>query len=60
MEIKVASIFVDNQDQALKFYTEILGFTMAPMDYGSGVKFAIFDDTCGNLVQIIERKKLEK
>lgn len=26
MEIKVASIFVDNQDQALKFYTEILGF----------------------------------
>ena len=26
MEIKVASIFVDDQDQALKFYTEILGF----------------------------------
>lgn len=132
MEIKVASIFVDDQDQALKFYTEILGFqkkadvpagdyrwiavvspenpegtqlllepnnhpvaqayqeglkeegipctmfdvddvqaeyqrlkeqgvgfTMAPMDYENGVKFAIFDDTCGNLIQIIERKAIE-
>ena len=26
MRIKLNSIFVDNQDKALKFYTEILGF----------------------------------
>ena len=27
MKIKVTSIYVDNQDKALRFYTEILGFT---------------------------------
>ena len=127
MKIKVTSIFVDDQDHALKFYTKVLGFekksdepageyrwltvvskeepngselllepneheiaknyqkglkkegipcalldvedvqatyqnlkeqgvgfTMAPMEYGN-VKFAIFDDTCGNLIQIVER-----
>jgi len=27
MKIKVTSIFVDNQDKALRFYTEVLGFT---------------------------------
>jgi predicted enzyme related to lactoylglutathione lyase len=26
MKIKVTSIFVDNQDKALRFYTEVLGF----------------------------------
>ncbi|MGH8015165.1 MAG: VOC family protein [Candidatus Zixiibacteriota bacterium] len=26
MKIKLNSVFVDNQDKALKFYTEILGF----------------------------------
>lgn len=26
MKIKLASIFVDDQDKALKFYTEVLGF----------------------------------
>ena len=26
MKIKLASVFVDDQDKALKFYTEILGF----------------------------------
>ena len=26
MKIKVTSIFVDNQDNALRFYTEVLGF----------------------------------
>jgi predicted enzyme related to lactoylglutathione lyase len=27
MKIKVTSIFVDDQDKALRFYTEVLGFT---------------------------------
>jgi predicted enzyme related to lactoylglutathione lyase len=26
MKIKVTSVFVDNQEKALKFYTEVLGF----------------------------------
>src|ERR1700683_1553804 len=27
MKIKLISVYVDNQDQALRFYTEVLGFT---------------------------------
>jgi catechol 2,3-dioxygenase-like lactoylglutathione lyase family enzyme len=27
MQIKLTSVFVDDQDKALKFYTEVLGFT---------------------------------
>jgi predicted enzyme related to lactoylglutathione lyase len=27
MKIKITSIYVDNQDKALRFYTEVLGFT---------------------------------
>jgi predicted enzyme related to lactoylglutathione lyase len=27
MKIKLASVYVDNQDKALRFYTEVLGFT---------------------------------
>jgi predicted enzyme related to lactoylglutathione lyase len=27
MKIKLTSVYVDNQDKALRFYTEILGFT---------------------------------
>jgi predicted enzyme related to lactoylglutathione lyase len=27
MKIKVTSLYVDNQDKALRFYTEVLGFT---------------------------------
>jgi catechol 2,3-dioxygenase-like lactoylglutathione lyase family enzyme len=26
MKIRLTSVFVDNQDKALKFYTEVLGF----------------------------------
>jgi len=26
MQIKLTSVFVDDQDRALKFYTEVLGF----------------------------------
>ena len=26
MQIKLASVFVDDQDKALKFYTDVLGF----------------------------------
>ena len=128
MKIYVTSIFVDNQDKAEKFYTEILGFRVkhniplgdnrwltvvseedlegtelllepsdhpavgpykealvadgiaahsfqvqdldaefrklselgvqfvtAPMDAGA-VHMAVFDDTCGNLIQLIQMK----
>jgi len=27
MKIKVTSLYVDDQDKALRFYTEVLGFT---------------------------------
>ena len=131
MKIYVTSVFVDNQDKAEKFYTEVLGFTVKhniplgenrwltvvsnedsdgtelllepsdhpatkpfkdaivadgiaahsfqvqdldaewkklsdlgvkfvtePMDAGS-VHMAVFDDTCGNLIQLIQMKDAE-
>jgi len=30
MKIKVTSIYVDDQDKALRFYTDVLGFTKRP------------------------------
>ena len=27
MKIKLTSVYVDNQEKALRFYTEVLGFT---------------------------------
>lgn len=35
MKIKLTSIFVDNQDQALRFYTDVLGFTKKA-DFSNG------------------------
>ena len=35
MKIKLTSIFVDNQDKALKFYTDVLGFAKK-MDFSAG------------------------
>ncbi len=128
MKIKLTSVFVDNQDEALRFYTEVLGFvkkeempvgkfkwltvvspeeldgtelllepndnqtaktyqmaifkqgipattffvkdvqreyermkkrdvvfTVEPTETGSGA-VAIFDDTCGNLIQIVQNR----
>ena len=43
MRITVTSVFVDDQDKALAFYTDVLGFVK---------KTAVLDDTCGNLIQI--------
>jgi catechol 2,3-dioxygenase-like lactoylglutathione lyase family enzyme len=35
MQIKLTSLFVDNQDKALKFYTEVLGF-QKKMEFQAG------------------------
>ena len=35
MKIKLTSVYVDNQDKALRFYTEILGFTKKA-DFSNG------------------------
>ena len=35
MQIKLTSVFVDDQDKALKFYTEVLGFAKK-MDFSAG------------------------
>jgi catechol 2,3-dioxygenase-like lactoylglutathione lyase family enzyme len=40
MRIKLASIMVDNQDKALKFYTEIFGFvTKHDIPVGGGLRW---------------------
>ena len=86
MRIYIASVFVDDQDKALAFYSGVLGFVKTlvadgipftsfavpdvRMEYerlsGLGVRFtqeplemgpvitAVFDDTCGNLIQIAQ------
>ncbi|MDX1873039.1 VOC family protein [Mycolicibacterium sp. 120266] len=99
MRINVTSVLVDDQDKALRFYTDVLGFrpkhdvpvgeyrwastlvadgipfTSFAVDdiqaeyerlVGRGVRFtqqpvsmgtvttAVFDDTCGNLIQIAQ------
>ncbi len=55
MKIKVTSIFVDDQDKALRFYTEVLGFakkndfsqgpyrwlTVAPSDDPNGIELQL-------------------
>jgi catechol 2,3-dioxygenase-like lactoylglutathione lyase family enzyme len=46
MRINLASVLVDDQHKALRFYTDILGL----------VTTAVFDDTCGNLIQIAARR----
>jgi predicted enzyme related to lactoylglutathione lyase len=35
MKIKIASLYVDNQDKALRFYTEVLGFAKKA-DFSNG------------------------
>src|SRR5262245_6642291 len=35
MKIKLTSVYVDNQEKALRFYTDILGFTKKA-DFGNG------------------------
>ena len=35
MQIKLTSIYVDDQDKALKFYTDVLGF-VKKMDFSAG------------------------
>jgi len=35
MKIKLTSVYVDDQDKALRFYTEVLGFTMKA-DFSQG------------------------
>ena len=35
MKIKVTSVYVDNQDKALRFYTDVLGFTKKA-DFSNG------------------------
>jgi catechol 2,3-dioxygenase-like lactoylglutathione lyase family enzyme len=38
MQIKLTGIFVDDQDKALKFYTDVLGF-VKKMDFPGGGKY---------------------
>jgi catechol 2,3-dioxygenase-like lactoylglutathione lyase family enzyme len=54
--IPAASFQVDNLDAEFeKLRGRGVRFTLEPMDAGP-VKMAVFDDTCGNLIQIIEMK----
>jgi len=57
VKIKLCSVFVDDQDKALKFYTDVLGFVKKsdfPVGDFKWLNVAVFDDTCGNLIQIVQ------
>lgn len=71
MKIRLASIPVTDQQHALDFYCDILGFEKKlDIDLGEyrwrtvvspekpaaagGAMVAVFDDTCGNLIQLYE------
>ncbi|MCC7252036.1 VOC family protein [Hyphomicrobium sp.] len=52
--IPAASFKVDDLDKEFERLRELgVTFTVEPMDAGT-VRMAVFDDTCGNLIQIIE------
>jgi catechol 2,3-dioxygenase-like lactoylglutathione lyase family enzyme len=52
MKIKLTTIYVDDQDKALRFYTEVLGFKKKTDVTASTI--AQVNDTVGNLVQITQ------
>ena len=59
MKIKLTSIYVDDQERALRFYTEVLGFAKkadfsVPPTEVTGSTIAVLNDTCGNLIQITQ------
>lgn len=54
--IPITSFMVDDVDGEHRRLLSLgVSFTQAPMDAGP-VRMAVFDDTCGNLIQIIEMK----
>jgi len=54
--IPITSFQVDDVDAEHQRLTALgVSFTQAPMDAGP-VRMAVFDDTCGNLIQMIEMK----
>ena len=55
MKIVVTSVLVDDQEKALRFYTQVLGFTKKVDILMGPVTTAVFDDTCGNLIQIAQK-----
>jgi predicted enzyme related to lactoylglutathione lyase len=46
-QIKLATIYVDDQDKALRFYTEVLGFTKKDDVSNSGYRWLTVADTSG-------------
>lgn len=54
--IPAASFQVDNLDSEYQRLRDLgVTFTAQPMDAGP-VRMAIFDDTCGNLIQLVQMK----
>jgi hypothetical protein len=54
IKIVTTSVLVDDQEKACQFYVNVLGFVIVPARTGP-VTRAVFDDTCGILIQIAQR-----
>jgi catechol 2,3-dioxygenase-like lactoylglutathione lyase family enzyme len=61
IRLHVTSVMVDDQEKALQFYTNVLGFVKKtdvvfrtpPTSMGPAT-LAAFEDTCGNVIQLVE------
>jgi hypothetical protein len=62
VQIRLASVMVDDQDKALRFYTTNLGFGLQklgvifrdePKSMGP-ITAVLFEDTCGNLINLVQ------
>ena len=49
MRIELTTVHVDDQEKALRFYTDVLGSVKK-----AGSRVAMVDDTCGNRIQITQ------
>ena len=54
--VPATSFQVDNLDAEYERLTGLgVAFSQSPMDAGS-VRIAVLDDTCGNLIQLVQQK----
>ena len=52
VRLHLTGVFVDDQDEALRFYSDGVTFTQRPTAMGP-VTTAVLDDGCGNLIQLV-------
>jgi len=52
LQIRLATVYVDDQDKALRFYTDVIGFTKKDDFTNSGYRWLSVTDAGGNELQL--------